>query len=47
MIARARSVAALLGSDTVGDSPAEFSAVIRAEFNRWGPIARAARIKVE
>jgi tripartite-type tricarboxylate transporter receptor subunit TctC len=35
------------GSDVVGDSPAEFAAVIRAEFERWGPIVREARIKVE
>ena len=35
------------GSDVVGDLPAEFAAVIRAEFKRWGPIVREARIKVE
>ena len=35
------------GGDVVGDSPAEFAAVIRAEFARWGPIVREAGIKAE
>ena len=36
-----------LGAAPVGSSPAEFGAFIRAEYERWGPIIKAAGIKPE
>jgi tripartite-type tricarboxylate transporter receptor subunit TctC len=35
------------GRETVGSSPEEFSAYIRAEYAKWGPIIRAAGIRTE
>jgi tripartite-type tricarboxylate transporter receptor subunit TctC len=36
-----------LGAASIGSSPAEFAAFIRAEYERWGPIIKAAGIKPE
>ncbi|MEJ0075197.1 MAG: tripartite tricarboxylate transporter substrate binding protein [Alphaproteobacteria bacterium] len=36
-----------LGAVTVGSSPAEFGNFIRAEYEKWGPIIKAAGIKAE
>ena len=36
-----------LGASTVGSSPAEFGNFIRAEYEKWGPIIKAAGIKAE
>ena len=36
-----------LGAAPIGSSPAEFSAFIRAEYEKWGPIIKAAGIKAE
>jgi tripartite-type tricarboxylate transporter receptor subunit TctC len=36
-----------LGASVVGSSPAEFSALIRADHDKWGPIIKAAGIKGE
>jgi tripartite-type tricarboxylate transporter receptor subunit TctC len=36
-----------LGATPVGSSPAEFGAFIRAEYEKWGPIIKAAGIKAE
>jgi tripartite-type tricarboxylate transporter receptor subunit TctC len=36
-----------LGAATVGSSPAEFGSFIRAEYEKWGPIIKAAGIKAE
>jgi tripartite-type tricarboxylate transporter receptor subunit TctC len=36
-----------LGAASIGSSPAEFGAFIRAEYEKWGPIIRAAGIKAE
>jgi tripartite-type tricarboxylate transporter receptor subunit TctC len=36
-----------LGASTVGSSPAEFGSFIRAEYEKWGPIIKAAGIKAE
>lgn len=38
---------ALQGGDVVADTPAEFAAVIRDDFKRWGTIVREAGIKAE
>jgi len=35
------------GRETVGSRPEEFAAYIRAEFEKWGPIIRAAGIRAE
>jgi tripartite-type tricarboxylate transporter receptor subunit TctC len=36
-----------LGAASIGSSPSELNAFIRAEHDRWGPILRAAGIKAE
>jgi tripartite-type tricarboxylate transporter receptor subunit TctC len=36
-----------LGAASIGSSPAEFGTFIRAEYEKWGPIIRAAGIKAE
>jgi len=36
-----------LGAATVGSSPAEFGNFIRAEYEKWGPIIKAAGIRAE
>jgi tripartite-type tricarboxylate transporter receptor subunit TctC len=36
-----------LGAEPVGSSPAEFEAYMRAEAERWGPVLKAADIKVQ
>jgi tripartite-type tricarboxylate transporter receptor subunit TctC len=36
-----------LGAATVGTSPADFAKFIRAEYDKWGPIIKAAGIKGE
>jgi tripartite-type tricarboxylate transporter receptor subunit TctC len=36
-----------LGAATVGSSPAEFGSFIRAEYEKWGPIIKAAGIRAE
>jgi len=36
-----------LGAAPIGSSPAEFGAFIRAEYEKWGPIIKAAGIKAE
>lgn len=36
-----------LGASTVGSSPAEFGSFIRAEYEKWGPVIKAAGIKAE
>ena len=35
------------GSVAVGSTPGEFDAFMRAEANKWGPVIKAANIKVE
>ncbi|MSP96911.1 MAG: tripartite tricarboxylate transporter substrate binding protein [Betaproteobacteria bacterium] len=35
------------GAETVGNTPEEFAAVIRAELKNWGQVIKAARIKLE
>jgi tripartite-type tricarboxylate transporter receptor subunit TctC len=34
-----------LGLDTIGNSPAEFAAVIRAEIPQWAAVIKGAGIK--
>jgi tripartite-type tricarboxylate transporter receptor subunit TctC len=36
-----------LGAAPIGSSPAEFGTFIRAEYEKWGPIIKAAGIKAE
>jgi tripartite-type tricarboxylate transporter receptor subunit TctC len=36
-----------LGASTIGSSPAEFGSFIRVEYEKWGPIIKAAGIKAE
>ena len=36
-----------LGAAPIGSTPAEFSAFIKAEYEKWGPIIKAAGIKAE
>jgi tripartite-type tricarboxylate transporter receptor subunit TctC len=36
-----------LGAAPIGSSPSEFSAFIRTEYEKWGPIIKAAGIKAE
>jgi len=36
-----------LGAAPIGSAPAEFGAFIRAEYEKWGPIIKAAGIKAE
>jgi len=36
-----------LGAVPVGSSPAEFSALVRADYEKWGPIIKEAGIKGE
>jgi tripartite-type tricarboxylate transporter receptor subunit TctC len=36
-----------LGAEPVGSTPAEFAAYMHAEADRWGPILKAANIKVQ
>jgi len=36
-----------LGAEPVGSSPAEFDAYLHAEADRWGPVLKAADIKVQ
>jgi tripartite-type tricarboxylate transporter receptor subunit TctC len=38
---------AAVGAESVGDSPAEFSAFIRAELKRWEKVVRSAGVKAE
>jgi tripartite-type tricarboxylate transporter receptor subunit TctC len=35
-----------LGAETAGNSPAEFAAELRAEFQKWSELIRTAKIKV-
>jgi len=36
-----------LGATPIGGSPAEFAALIRADYEKWGPIIKAAGIRGE
>jgi tripartite-type tricarboxylate transporter receptor subunit TctC len=36
-----------LGASPIGSSPKEFDAVIRADYEKWGPIIKAAGMKAE
>jgi tripartite-type tricarboxylate transporter receptor subunit TctC len=36
-----------LGASPIGSSPREFDAQIRADYDKWGPIIKAAGIKAE
>ena len=36
-----------LGASPIGSSPKEFEAVIRADYDKWGPIIKAAGMKSE
>jgi tripartite-type tricarboxylate transporter receptor subunit TctC len=36
-----------LGAAPIGSSPKEFDAVIRADYEKWGPIIKAAGMKAE
>jgi len=38
---------ATLGFDSIASSPEEFGEQIRADFEKWGKVIRAANIKVE
>jgi tripartite-type tricarboxylate transporter receptor subunit TctC len=38
---------ATLGFQAIGNSPAEFTAQIKDEIEKWGKVIRAANIKVE
>jgi tripartite-type tricarboxylate transporter receptor subunit TctC len=38
---------AKLGASPIGSSPKEFDAVVRADYDKWGPIIKAAGIKAE
>jgi tripartite-type tricarboxylate transporter receptor subunit TctC len=38
---------ASLGASVVGTTPAEFAKLIRADYEKWGPIIKAAGIKAE
>ena len=35
------------GSTAVGSSPKEFDAYMRAEADKWGPVLKAANIRIE
>lgn len=35
------------GSDAVGNTPAEFTALIRAEDEKWGEVIKAAKMRVD
>jgi tripartite-type tricarboxylate transporter receptor subunit TctC len=45
--AEAREYFETQGREPVGDTPAEFAAYIKTEYEKWGPIIRAAGIKAE
>jgi len=36
-----------LGATTIGSSPEEFAAKIKADYDKWGPIIKAAGMKIE
>jgi tripartite-type tricarboxylate transporter receptor subunit TctC len=36
-----------LGASPIGSLPKEFEAVIRADYDKWGPIIKAAGMKSE
>jgi tripartite-type tricarboxylate transporter receptor subunit TctC len=36
-----------LGASPIGSSPQDFAAKIRADYDKWGPIIKAAGIKSE
>ena len=36
-----------LGAAVAGSTPAEFDKLIRADYEKWGPIIKAAGIKAE
>jgi len=36
-----------LGASPIGSSPQQFEARIRAEYEKWGPIIKAAGLKAE
>ncbi len=36
-----------LGATPIGGSPADFAALIRADYDKWGPIIKAAGIRAE
>jgi tripartite-type tricarboxylate transporter receptor subunit TctC len=36
-----------LGATPIGSSPGEFAALIRADYEKWGPIIKAAGIRGE
>jgi tripartite-type tricarboxylate transporter receptor subunit TctC len=38
---------AKLGASPIGSSPQQFDAKIRAEFEKWGPIIKAAGIRAQ
>ena len=38
---------ALLGATPVGSTPEELAALIRADYDKWGPIIKAAGIQAE
>jgi tripartite-type tricarboxylate transporter receptor subunit TctC len=38
---------ARLGASPIGSSPQQFDAKIRAEYDKWGPIIKAAGLKAE
>lgn len=35
------------GADTIGNSPEEFAAIIRADLGKWGKVVKAAGIKID
>ena len=35
----------LAGIDTAGSTPEEFGKFIRAEYEKWGPVVKAAGVK--
>jgi tripartite-type tricarboxylate transporter receptor subunit TctC len=38
---------AAIGLETVGNSPAEFAAIVRNDHQKWGKVIRDANIKLE
>jgi tripartite-type tricarboxylate transporter receptor subunit TctC len=36
-----------LGLEPIGDTPAQFAATVRADYDKWGKAIRAANIKLD
>jgi tripartite-type tricarboxylate transporter receptor subunit TctC len=36
-----------LGADSIGSTPAELAAFLRAEMTKWAEVVKAANIKIE